>query len=31
MINWNNLDTVNSFKKLLSLRGQVVLSDVLDA
>jgi len=31
MINWNNLDTVNSFKKLLSLKGQVVLSDVLDA
>jgi glucose-6-phosphate isomerase len=31
MINWNNLDSLNSYKKLLSLKGQVRLSDVLDA
>jgi glucose-6-phosphate isomerase len=31
MINWNNLDTLNSYKKMLSLAGQVKLADVLDA
>lgn len=31
MINWNNLDTLNSYKKLLSLKGQVHLSSVLDS
>ena len=31
MINWNNLDTLNSYKKMLSLKGQVKLADVLDA
>ncbi|HKL85663.1 MAG TPA: glucose-6-phosphate isomerase [Treponemataceae bacterium] len=31
MINWNNLDTVNSYKKLLSLKGQVNLSSALDS
>ncbi len=31
MIAWNNLDTLNSYKKMLSLTGQVRLSAVLDA
>ena len=31
MINWNNLDSLNSYKKMLSLAGQVKLADVLDA
>ena len=31
MISWNNLDTLNSYKKMLSLKGQVKLADVLDA
>jgi glucose-6-phosphate isomerase len=31
MINWNNLDTLNSYKKMLSLKGQVKLAEVLDA
>lgn len=31
MINWNNFDTLNSYKKLLSLKGQVTLSSVLDS
>ena len=31
MINWNNLDTLNSYKKLLSLKGQVSLFSVLDS
>ena len=31
MINWNNLDTLTSYKKLLSLKGQVKLSSALDA
>ncbi len=31
MITWNNLDTLGSYKKLLSLKGQVSLSDALSA
>lgn len=31
MINWNNLDTLNSYRKLLSLKGQVKLAESLDA
>ncbi|HPO02962.1 MAG TPA: glucose-6-phosphate isomerase [Treponemataceae bacterium] len=31
MINWNNLDTLNAYKKLLSLKGQVNLSQALSA
>ncbi len=31
MINWNNLDTVTSYKKLLSLKGQVNLRNDLNA
>lgn len=31
MIQWNNLDTLVSYKKLLSLKGQVALSEVLSA
>ncbi|HPS43047.1 MAG TPA: glucose-6-phosphate isomerase [Treponemataceae bacterium] len=31
MINWNNLDTLNSYKKMLTLKGQVKLADALDA
>jgi len=31
MINWNNLDTLDSYKKMLSLKGQVKLSESLDA
>jgi len=31
MINWNNLDSLNSYKKMLSLKGQVRLSECLDA
>ncbi|HNY22036.1 MAG TPA: glucose-6-phosphate isomerase, partial [Treponemataceae bacterium] len=31
MINWNDLDTLNSYKKMLSLKGQVKLSEVLTA
>ncbi len=31
MIAWNNLDTLGSYKKLLSLKGQVSLSDALSA
>ncbi len=30
MISWNNLDTVNSYKKMLSLKGQVKLAESLD-
>lgn len=31
MINWNNLDTLSSYKKMLSLKGQVKLADALTA
>lgn len=31
MINWNNLDTLSAYKKLLSLKGQVRLGEVLSA
>jgi glucose-6-phosphate isomerase len=31
MINWNDLDTLNSYKKMLSLKGQVKLSEALTA
>jgi glucose-6-phosphate isomerase len=31
MISWNNLDTCDSYKKMLSLKGQVKLAEVLDA
>ncbi|ULQ59570.1 glucose-6-phosphate isomerase [Brucepastera parasyntrophica] len=30
MINWNNFDTLNSYKKMLSLKNAIKLSDVLD-
>lgn len=30
MISWNNLDTLNSYKKMLSLKGQVKLAESLD-
>jgi glucose-6-phosphate isomerase len=31
MISWNNLDTLDAYKKMLSLAGQVKLADALDA
>ena len=31
MINWNNLDNLDSYKKMLSLKGQVKLAESLDA
>ena len=31
MINWNNLDTLNSYKKMLTLKGQVTLAESLTA
>ncbi len=31
MINWNNLDTLTAYKKMLSLKGQVKLADSLNA
>ncbi len=30
MISWNNLDTLNSYRKMLSLKGQVQLANALD-
>lgn len=30
-LNWDNLDTLEAFKKLLSLKGQVSLKEVLNA
>ena len=30
MVTWENLDKQDSYKKLMSLKGQVILKDVLD-
>ncbi|MBP5328570.1 MAG: glucose-6-phosphate isomerase, partial [Spirochaetaceae bacterium] len=31
MLNWNNTDTLDAYKKMLSLKGQVKISEVLSA
>ena len=31
MVTWENLDKQESYKKLMSLKGQVILKDVLNA
>ena len=31
MLNWNNTDTLDAYKKILSLKGQVKINEVLSA